>query len=242
MADYIKLVKNTIDILKLLSNQANGMGVREIGRELDINKSTCHRMLTTLEKEGMVTFDKTTQKYLLSLGTLQIVSNKIQHDDLVTIALPYMSKLRDLTGETIGLHIPVLNHRIVIAQIESVHELHWKSIVGKPYELHLGAASKVITAFLKEKSYNEVLDRLPPNFNKNKLIDEIEKIRSSYFATSFGEVQTGGVGIAAPIIDKSGNIRASISIHALENRMKGELDEVIDYTKNTANNITNSLF
>jgi IclR family KDG regulon transcriptional repressor len=242
MSGYIKLVETTINALKILSDAPDGIGVREIGRLLELNKSTCHRLLLTLRNEGLVEFDELSQKYLMTLGILQLTNKVQQKNNLISSSLPHMEKLRDLTNETVALHIRVLDHRIAVSKVESNFELRWSPLIGKSYPLYLGAASRVIAAHMSAELTEDLLTSLPDHIDRLEFVNSLEEIRSNQICISRGEIESGGVGIASPIMDIYGNLQAAISIYALENRLTNQgLEEYKREVRATALLISKSL-
>jgi IclR family transcriptional regulator, KDG regulon repressor len=227
LSNYIKLVESTVNSLRILSDHQDGIGVREMSRLLDMNKSTSHRLLLTLQKEGLVEFDEITKKYRMSLGILQLTNKIPQKNNLISSSLPYMENLRDLTNETVALHIRILDYRMVIAKVESNLELRWSPLIGKPYSLFLGASSKVIMAFMPQKSIEELIESLPNEIDRTEFALEMERIRKDFIAISHGEIDPGGMGVAAPILNQFGNLIATISVYALEIRMNSEKLEIL---------------
>jgi IclR family transcriptional regulator, KDG regulon repressor len=243
MADYIKLVESTINALRLLSENHEGLGVREISRLLEMNKSTSHRLLLTLQKEGLVEFDELTQKYRMTLGILQLINKIPQKSNLISASLPYMEELRDLTKETVALHIRVLNYRLVVAKVESNLELRWSPLIGKPYPLYQGAASKVISAFLPQKAFTELLESLPDEITDEEYVCQIEGVKKQKYSISYGEIEPGGIGIAAPIFNHLNEFVGAISVYAIESRTTQEkVNFIIQEVTRTVKQISKSLY
>ncbi|SFE52631.1 IclR family transcriptional regulator [Alteribacillus iranensis] len=242
MADHIKIVETTIRALKILSETNEGMGVRELSRMLEVNKSTCHRMLLTLEDNGIVNYDNSNQKYQPSLGMLQIANKTAEHNNLINTALPHMTRLRDLTNETIALYVRILDYRIVVAKVESNLDLRWSPVIGNAYPLHRGAASKVFLTCESDELFQQVLENFSEDKDKDKFVQEIREAKLNQYATSVNEIELGGTGIAAPIYDKEDNLAAVVSIYGLSSRIDNKmLGSFIEEIKQTAMNITKGL-
>lgn len=54
MSETIVAVDRALDVLLLLYSQGEEMGISDISRQLELQKSTVHRILATLEGKGFV--------------------------------------------------------------------------------------------------------------------------------------------------------------------------------------------
>lgn len=228
-----KAVETAVDLLYRMSADHREWGVRELGRQLALTKSTVQRLLTTLENKGLVTLTSA-QKYRLGPGVVRLAAPYLQQSDLITRCQPHLQRLRDLTGETICLHVRVMHNRVSLYQIESPHELRWSVEIGRVYPLHAGASGKVLLAFLPQAVIEDIvnatgLPALSPRTttDPDTLLAELAAIARDGYSVTRGERMPGGVGMAAPLFGPGGQLLGSVSIYGPEMRM-GE-EEVARY-------------
>lgn len=75
-------VQNALKILRSFSLEEPEKGIRELAKTLDLGKSTVHRLISTLAKEGFVVKDQDTQKYRLGVSLLSLSTIVTSHLDI----------------------------------------------------------------------------------------------------------------------------------------------------------------
>ena len=120
--------------------------------------------------------------------------------------MPYMTRLRAATDETVGVHVKIGRERICIGQLESPHELRMRLEIGKPLPIYCGAASKVHLAAMEPDEINAVvretkLKHLGPGSirSRSALMADLKALRESGYAISRGGQAAGGITIEAPV-------------------------------------------
>ncbi|WP_438503016.1 IclR family transcriptional regulator domain-containing protein, partial [Acinetobacter baumannii] len=74
--------------------------------------------------------DPHSRLYRLGLGVLDLAAVRISQHGLLPIALPYLDRLRDETGETVALLVPDRSDAVCIAVVESRHAVRVGYDVG----------------------------------------------------------------------------------------------------------------
>ena len=105
MSETILSVDRALDLMILLYNNGRGMGVSEIARDLDLHKSTVHRILATLDNKGFVYKNTDTDKYWLGLKIYAmglLVGEKLSLTDVIR---PFAKELFEEFGEVVNVSI-----------------------------------------------------------------------------------------------------------------------------------------
>jgi DNA-binding IclR family transcriptional regulator len=111
--------------------------------------------------------------------------------------------------------------------------------------MHAGASAKTLMAHLDKKEQDRVIkeEGLPKFTEKtitdpDKLKKDLEKIRNNGFCVSTEELDPGVRGIAAPIIDKNGELKAGLSISGPVDRITdSKVEKFIPLVVRSANEI-----
>ena len=74
------------------------MGVSEIGRALDLSRSTAHRYVATLAALGYLQQDRESKRYRLGPRVLDLGFSAINSMDVREISAPHLQQLSDETG------------------------------------------------------------------------------------------------------------------------------------------------
>lgn len=82
----IQSVERSLIILEKLSKNPKGMGITELANQLDVAKSTTHRLLTTLMNKGFVIQDEETKNYILGMKIIELSSLMLEDMNIRSIA------------------------------------------------------------------------------------------------------------------------------------------------------------
>jgi len=201
----INSIARGADVLKSLSGGLDR--VSDISERVQLSKSTVHRLLKSLEKSEFVIQDPVTRRYYLGPLILNLSSKPIiAHQNLIVCASGEMRSLRDLSRETVVLHIRVGLERICLEELQSLENIKYTAGKGVTAPIYIGSAGKVLLAELEEDELKFLLDhlnlvRMGPNTitDKRELLKELEKVRRQGYATSFRERLPEGASISVPI-------------------------------------------
>lgn len=144
----IEVIKKAVALLGYMSRDSGAVGVSELSRTLSMPKTTVHRILSTLCGDNVVT---KTDKGFYKIGpTVLLWSGGYKFSSgIITIARPWLEKLRDESQETI--HLSVFEHGVAryAERLDSPQTvvLRW-SRLGMPLPLYCTAAGRAILAAL----------------------------------------------------------------------------------------------
>jgi DNA-binding IclR family transcriptional regulator len=210
------------------------VGVTQLAGELDIHKSTVSRLLSTLERRGLVEQHDQTGKYRLGFAVVRLASAVRASLDLARAARPVLDQLSRETQETVNL--AVLEDREVV-NIDHVHRSENRISVdwlGSHTALHCTSSGKVFLAVADPRRLADLLDSEPlERFTPHTLTEpaairrEIERTRARGFASTVEEFEEGLNSVAAAIRDASGDVVASVSVSGPSYRLTADrLDDV----------------
>ncbi|WP_461000027.1 IclR family transcriptional regulator [Streptomonospora sediminis] len=221
----VQAIDRAVAILKCFSPRRPEMGISDLSRATGLSTSTTHRILASMQANGLVR--QTAQRqYALGPLLVQLARSGAFPTTLRDAALGAMRELRAIVDETVGLHelLPG-NQRAVVDQVESHHALRRTyTELGAPIPLVYGAPGKAMLAFLPPEPADELL-RTPIEpvtpatvTDPGLLRAELERIRADGYALSFSERTPGIRTVAAPVFDHEAVV-GSISVSAPESRM-----------------------
>ncbi|MGZ4031551.1 MAG: IclR family transcriptional regulator [Tumebacillaceae bacterium] len=239
----VRAVERALDILLCFSGTETELGLSEISKRLGLHKSTVHRLLASLESKGFIRRHTSTEKYRLGWSVLELVSNVYQSDDLSSIVLPVMTRLRDLLGETISLYILSGNERIRIQAVESNQPVRRVANIGKRLPLYVGASGKVLLAFSNVQLEAILNDpSFPAELNKTEFLAALQQTRDQGYAVSIEEREPGAAAVAAPIFSRGGEIVAALSVSGPADRFTPEsVERMADAVRKSASVVSKML-
>jgi DNA-binding IclR family transcriptional regulator len=228
-AEAMQTLYRAVAILDCFSQEHTELGVREISRMVNLSSSATGRLLVSLKELGILNQNPETRCYSMGARVLTWAGVFNATLDIRNTALPAIQKLHEATRETISLYILEGNERVCIERLESPQTVRIVTRVGRRLPLYAGSAGKVMLAFLPPKRQEEVLKTLTLKPLTSKTItelptlqQEIKKAHQQGYAVSYGEWIEDAAGVAAPILDQSGDVIAAISISGPIQRFTGE--------------------
>jgi len=232
----INSLDRALRILEILGNSDNNIGVSELGRKLDVDKSTAYRLLATLAARGYIEQEPETKKYTLGLKIVELSSKVLDKIELRTTAKPFMRELTQRSGET--THLAALNHGnvVYIDQEEGPSMISVNTGVGKRVPGHCTSIGKVLWAYLPEEELDRILQKRDLTRFTDRTITSISElkmhlkgVRERGYAFDDEECDVGVRCIAVPVWSHKGKVVASLGISGLALRIS--LDRVEELTK-----------
>lgn len=227
--NMVKSVSRALDIITLVSSKKGGLGVTEIANQIDINKSSVYRILSTLVQYGYIEQDNETGRYKLGYKFLEISSKLLDSIDLRSEARPFLQELENLTNEVIHLVVYDQGEVVYIEKLEGNETLRMHSKVGKRAPMHCTSVGKAIIAHLPSSIVIDILDRkgMPVHTEKTitdkaEFLKELARVKKRGYALDLEENETGITCIAVPIFDHLGKAIAAVSVSGPTMRMTEE--------------------
>lgn len=215
----IQSIDRAVMILNYIAKNNNDVRLIDISNDLNLNKSTLHGIISTLEAWEYISQNQVTNRY--SLGSKVFHLGKVYEDNLSikSIANGYIQQLVLKFNETVHLGILSNSKVLYIDKVECTHPLRMTSRVGMEDPLHVTASGKVLLANISETSRENILNNISlmkfTNFSltdKNKLIEELKVIKKQGFAIDLEELTPGINCIATPILGNNNEVLACISL------------------------------
>ncbi|MEM1375693.1 MAG: IclR family transcriptional regulator C-terminal domain-containing protein [Pseudomonadota bacterium] len=203
-------------VLRLFTAQKSTWTVAEISGELGTTSSTTYRTVRELVAAGLL---ESTVASSFRLGPAFLEYEQLMRvtDPLVRSGAVFLETLVE------QLDVPCSSFlaRLYGEKVMCVAEARTPNMTlqtsyrrGRPMPILRGATSKAILATLatrpRERLVHKLADIGPEGVAE--LFAELQSIRKSRLSVTFGEVDTGAIGIAAPIENKPLGINASLSV------------------------------
>jgi len=208
--------------------ERGAVSVTPAAAQLDVARSTAHRMLSTLLAEGFVRQDPVTKSYLPGRRMLELGLSALRNLDVRAAARPELEALRDEQGETVHLVLLEGTHILFVDSVESTRAVRVGSRTGMTMPAHCTAAGKAILATLPAEDLDAYLDALPAGMTERSIADgravraEVELTARRGYATNFQESEDGLSAVAAAIPEPSGVVRAAITMSLPAERLPPE--------------------
>lgn len=205
---------------------SRGLSLTEISRAIGSPKNSTIRLLDTLEAAGYVTRTGSPCRFLLTTKMLLVGRLSPDPPSLVASSLDAMRRLRDETGETVQLGIPIGDEGVIVEKVESRRPARINMDIGLRFGLHDNAPGKVLLAWRtvadREATIRRlVLARSTPHTITTpvELARECERVLARGYATDRGEADEGIHCVAAPIRTPEGPLCAVLWVSGFAGRL-----------------------
>lgn len=226
--------------------------MRAISREINAPVGSVHRLLHDLSQESVVQRNDQAN-WELSFRLMQIIGTHWEGLSLPALARPKLEQLAADTKETAFLAVPNGNEIVYLDKVQTDMYLQLNVELGTRRPLHCTALGKAILAYLPFHRQEEIMTsgellRFTPNTitDPNRLIIELDRVKSSGYATDSEEIILGVHCIATPILNYAGRAVGAISVAGTEPRVGGDRFDllrlqVIDAGKDISRRLGNVL-
>ncbi|HEU0167868.1 MAG TPA: IclR family transcriptional regulator [Chloroflexota bacterium] len=209
------------------------LGVREMGRRLNVSKSAAQRLVNELAKADLLNKDEDSGRYRLGLRFIEFGFIVQARSELLDAAGATMRWLARLSGESV--HLGVLNDLeiVFIARLEGTRSATAAAQMISRSELHTTSLGKAVLAFQPEATLQAVLQRGLQQVGPNTITEaaelrkELARIRRRGYATNMEELRPGLRCVAAPIRTPGGQATAGLTVSGPADRMtRGKLEQL----------------
>ena len=245
----IPAIDRLMDVLGQLERHAEGLSITELTENLDLPRTTIYRILNSLQRHEMVRRDEDGAYHLgrRLLTLASHVSSRASDFDLATVAQPFLDRLAADVGE--GVKLSVLDNEgvLVLAAARGTREYALTVTPGQRVPVHVGAASKLLLAYLPAA---EQQARLAPPLaayttrtitDPKRLRAELVRIKRLGWAQDRGENAPSIHAFAAPVFGPDGAMLAAVSVPFLAGTEPTRMENLRLATIATAKAITQSI-
>jgi IclR family transcriptional regulator, acetate operon repressor len=235
-------VDRSADLLLRVLESDEPIALTDLASASGIPKSTASRLLSALERRGLIEQDGQRGRLRPGPAILRVAERSMLERNVVELARSSLDVLADASGETINLAVPARGGVEHVAQVDSRHFLGTGQWLGRTVDYHCTAVGKVFMAFGRAAIPTEPLTRYAPEtiVDPERLRAELEVVHRTGLATAIDELEPGLAAMAAPVRGARGDVIAALSITGPTLRMTtrriGELQPVLTHEANSLSN------
>ena len=190
-------------------------------------KSTTSRMLTALERSGLLERDAAGSYVAGSLFWLYAA----RHDpweELVRLARPAMEAIGEATHETVHLSVARGDRVVQVAQVDSTYLLGTRDWTEVDVPSHCSALGKVFLAWgVLEVPEGPLAPQTAATItDPERLRHAGDQARRRGWAVTADELEVGLTGLAVAVLGPRGVVVAALGISGPTPRLEGRLDEL----------------
>ena len=206
-------IDRAAQLLTLVLDSDEPLGVGDLALAAELPKSTASRLVSSLERHGLVRRNGARGKVQAGPIILRFAHRGVDRN-LVELAQEPLEALGAQTGETINLAVPGTRGVEHLAQVDSIHFLGTGQWVGRTVDYHTTAIGKVLVAYGAAELPPGRLRRAAPAtvVDRAALETEFARVREDRFATAIDELEPGLTALAAPVHGPTADVIAALAI------------------------------
>ena len=227
--------------------------IKDIAARVCEPVSSTYRLLSSLMALGWVEKAAKRGEYRLGVDCIRIGGRIERRLDIQHIARQCFRAHREQTGVW-GLYV-LRQFRAVCIEARAYEQVEsYAQMVGTFLPLGMGAAARVLGAFLPEHTYERLLDyqmgaaglgELSSAF-RLETISDAAQVRRVGFAYDVGRTTAGALSVAAPVFNHAGDAVAAVSLgglpRTLERRLcEGDLPEEVSLVMRVSREVSAEL-
>jgi DNA-binding IclR family transcriptional regulator len=193
-------IEKALDVLRHLHAHGRACGPSEIGRALELPRSTVHRLLAALGRRGFVEQDAR-GLYQPGITLVALGLGVLDREPVVAAARPVLEREAELLGETMFLAAARGGRIVVLDKVEGPGFLRAAPRIGAEIPAHATAIGKLYLAFAPEQVQLEAPAPIftPRTRTGSALAREVARVRTLGVADNREDWIPGLAGVAAPI-------------------------------------------
>ncbi len=222
-AGYSQSLERGLLILSSFSETRPLLGIADLARSVELNKSTTHRYVATLAKLGYLQQDPETRKYTLGPRVVDLGFAAINSMEVTRVAGRHLQALSDETGYTVSMAVLDGPDIVYVDRRRSGRASNFAMglnlHVGSRLPAYCTAMGKAMLAYLEPDALRRVLDRTdlarrgPKTITaREQLMADLARVRQGGVAVNDEELAAGLRSVAAPVRDRSGVVIAAVNI------------------------------
>ena len=193
----------------------------QLSAALGLPKPTIHRLLQTAEAEGFLQRDLDGRSYGPGLRLRQIAVHTMSSERLRTGRLAILKAVAEEIGETCNLATPDREGMTYLDRVETKWPLRIQLPIGTQVPFHCTASGKMYLSTLRDSTLEAVLhSRSLEGLTEKTIITsdalraELAETRKRGYSQDDEEFMLGMTAVAVPVIDSTGRLMATLSVHA----------------------------
>ena len=209
--------------------------LNEIAEAAGLNKTTCYRVISSLEYMGYAEQTEPGGVYSLTFKVVDVANRYLEGIDVISMTRPALTALMQETGETVHLVIRDHGDIVYIDKVESTrNNVRMVSRVGSRIPFYRSAVGKALASSMGEEQVRSLwqscvierkTDRTITDYSR--FLAEVDEARKLGFALDREENEPGVTCIGAALTIGGDAARYAFSVSVPTGRLDAERMELL---------------
>lgn len=236
-----RAVDRAAALIDLVIRTDSPLSSAQLSERAELARSTTSRLLTALERTGLLERQDDGRYVGGSLFALYAAL----HDpwpQVARIARPVLEAVGEQCGETVHLGVPRADGVVHIAQVDSTYLLAARDWNQVDVPAHCSSLGKVLLAYGALPLHPDRLEQpTDQTLNRAALLVELDRIRAQRYAHTLDELEIGLAGVAAPVEGLDDTVIAALGVSGPTARLGRHTREVGELLVEQAQRLTGLL-
>lgn len=206
-----------LHLLEALARHGSPLTLTELAAAAGLNKVTTSRFCHTLTELGYLE-KSPAKRYQLTPKILNLGYGVLCSFDLCRLGEPYLRELSRSLAETVNMAVLEETEILYVSRFKTEQILATELHIGSKLPVYCTSMGKAMLAHLPRPEQTKILERL--HFaaltshtiaDRDRLEQELDRVRRSGFAVNDEELSVGLRSIAAPVM-RGGRVTAAVNI------------------------------
>ena len=221
---YSSTVSKAFRILNLFQGGSDELGISEIAAMAGMPVSSVHRLIRSLEYEGLIAQDRDTRKYYLGQALLMYSAKASHYAEYEKAAEEFVDQLSELTGETVNLSVYGFGQICHIYTRQAAHVLRPNFPLNTPFPVCTTSVGRVFLSHMGKSAVRWVYENQAagPDMPFPDFCKMLEQFRKQGYALDDEDFNVGLRCVGAPVCRYDGSVLFAMSVSAPVSRMDDE--------------------
>jgi len=245
----VPAIEKCFSILRHFAASKQALGISEISKQLELNKSTVFNIIYTLKNLEIL------EQYpdgKFHFGTLLYLLGNAsgKKSELIQTVHAYLDRINRETKLSAFLGIRSVNQAVILDKVDTAHDVKISSEIGMRLPLLAGAGGKALLSQLSSREVDQILGtNALKKFtsktctDKKRFKKEVLNIRKDGFAFDDEEYIDGVVAFAVPLKTNRADLQAAIWAVGLKQQVRQEnISKISNFLKKIGNDINHRFY
>jgi IclR family acetate operon transcriptional repressor len=157
----VKAASRTLDIIEAFARTTQPLSLSELASEIGAPLSTCHGITHTLQARGYLYMLEKKRRLYPTRRLYEIAAEMARHDPLLERLRPFLTQLRDSTGETVVLARREGDEVVYLDVLESAQTIRYATRAGERKPIHSSSLGKALLSLDDRSAFDAFVQRSP---------------------------------------------------------------------------------